>query len=77
MRYKSGKDARNPKSMSVTWRTNTAYLLNTDTPSKTIWPGIQEWVRAKHEQHWKGECDSAVIVTVRVLPKKTGKKGKK
>lgn len=50
--------------------TNTAYLLNMGVAR--IFEGFghfPDWVRVKHEQHWKNICDSTCEVTFKINKK--------
>lgn len=63
----------NKEAMQCTFHTNTAFLLNSNFPPKSIWKDINEWIKDKHDKHWKRENDSHVIVTIKVLSSDVGK----
>lgn len=55
----------------ISFKTNTAFLLNTfcqEGLENTVFgqKKIKDWLNDRHEDHWKGRCDSTIIVTYKI-----------
>lgn len=50
--------------------TNTAFLQNAGiTKAMDLFKNFPDWVKIKHEQHWKGLCDSECEITFKIKRK--------